>query len=718
MKALNTAFTKDSTKLDVNDVNRLTKLTLIFASKLPIQCFNQEQFNLCLSLLSRGLGYCDSHFPDNPLVPFEKMTDLFNNFVKRWYSDSVLKQCAMYYSDYLNEIKFWEGIISRYNFPKKFKWLSIIEKFLVTRFRAPNIPQQFIIDMFIHLHTKENYSHFLQEIFLKELTSRLQTIRPGKKKEFVKQLSLQLSQTGQLKKVNIIFSDILIKEEDNFNLNPIIHFVTWTSWDTYFSFLSYKNLDQFLSINARNMLEVASTQFFSLFEQINAFEITGTDLELISKNRDYFLLLSNILLKSKVCEYSVQDITIKLDLCLRMYNWILEQIKLLGYLNEFLDIIHNVNNEVLNAFLSLKLDKERIGDICNSDRDSYTFPNSPDINTIITFPQYASMCKSCKQLSNSRIIIRVFDTFVNEKRITMQTPFEIRRFYEELWKPALDFCINLLNKFNSETILISEMCKYFDGTETFETILNDLVALDYACTQIQTDKNNSNNLHKTCAKKIHLYFDLQQCSKAASLIIKLKNELLLASNFEIIENMKNIKHTFENKQLKEVNEKVIHVAINLTNLSKSNLDVIQAIIDRIDFIMWIRNNLKDLNELRTFVDIFLTTCGGNPVDVDRITCLSSVCTNFAPIIFQIDENTNYETLIARCRQVIESVERNKELTKLLRQVGENVTFWEEMKKTHGSVEETTLMQLDSIMNSGIFLLKVGESLNLCDIVTS
>ena len=139
-----------------------------------------------------------------------------------------------------------------------------------------------------------------------------------------------MSQTGQLKKVYSIFSDILINEEDNFNLNPIIHFVTWTSWDTYFSFLTYKNLDQFLSVDARNMLEVASTQFFSLFEQIKDFKIIGADIELISKNRDYFLLLTNILLKSKVCEYSVQDITIKLDLCLRMYKWILEQIKLLG----------------------------------------------------------------------------------------------------------------------------------------------------------------------------------------------------------------------------------------------------------------------------------------------------------------------------------------------------------------------------------------------------
>ena len=462
------------------------------------------------------------------------------------------------------------------------------------------------------------------------------------------------------------------------------------------------------------MLEVASIQFFSLFEQINSFKITAGDLELIKKNREYFLILTKILLDLQECGDSVHNITIKLDSCLIMYKWILEQISLLSYFNTFIDNIHNINSEMLSAFLSLKLEKECIGDICCPDGNTYIFTDSPDINAIITFPQYVSMCSACITLPDSRIIIRVFDQFINEKGISMQTPFDIKIFYEEIWKPAYDFSFNLLNKFNSETILISEMCKYFDGTESFDTIMKDLVALKNCCTQVQTDDRS---LNKTCTKKIHLYFDLQQCSDGANLIIKLKNELLLVSNFEIIENMKNIKHTFVNKQLKEVTDKVINVAMNLRNLSKSNLDVIQAIIDRIEFIMWIKTNLKDLNELKTFVDISLTTCGGNPVDVDRITCLSSVCTNFAPIIFQIAENTSYETLIARCRQVIESVERNKELTKLLRQVGENVRFWEEMKKSHGSVEETTLMQLDNIIKSGVFQLKIGESLNLCDIVS-
>ncbi|KAI6655290.1 E3 ubiquitin-protein ligase, partial [Oopsacas minuta] len=258
------------------------------------------------------------------------------------------------------------------------------------------------------------------------------------------------------------------------------------------------------------------------------------------------------------------------------------------------------------------------------------------------------------------------------------------------------------------------MCKYFTSTDTIEDIMKELIALNNGWNQSDIQVNN---FLMPCAEKIRQYFDLQQCSDGARIIIQLKNAFSIRGNFEMVEGLGNIKLTFQSKELSSVDSKVSDTARYLSSLTNSNLEVIKAIIDKIEFIKWIQTNLKDINELKTFIDISLTTCGGNPVDVDRITCLSSVCTNFAPLIFQVDENTSYETLIDRCKQVIESVERNKELTELLRQVGENVTLWEEMKQSHGSVEETTLVQLDSIIKSGVLCLKVGDSLNVSDVVS-
>ena len=718
MKFLKTALTKESSTLELTDVARLTKLTLLLTTKLTIPYFDEEQFKLCLTIISQGLTYCDSHQPSNLSISFNKFKQFFDNFVIKWIREHMFKN-ELTYDVLLKEIKFWEEIITNYLFPPSIKWLNMVEDYLVKKFRDTDmVKQQYIINIFIHLHSKEKYHTLLQEIFLKELTSRLQMINSGDKNAFVKQLYDELSKTGQLEKVNNIFSKILIDEKSNFDQNSINHFLTWTSWDIYFSFLCFNNIDKFLSEDARYMLELASTQFVSLLEQIFSSQITGVNLDAINDNKEYFLTLAKNILESKqISEYSFDDILKNFDLCMSMYNWVREQRALLMHLHTFLENLHDINSDSISTFLSFNLEQMRISDVCYAEEDSYLFSPFLEVNSITTSPQFSPISNVCVSLPKSRILFQVFDMSVNDKEISVKATFDINNFYEKIWIPAWDSCFLLLKQLSNGTILISDLCKYFDCSESNDTVFDDLVSFDSCCKKYKNVSYKANALLKSCAMKINLYSKLQKCSDAANLIIKLKGELLITENFEIVENMRNVKHNFHNKQLKEVDEQVSGIASNLADFSKSNLDVIQAIIDRIDFIMWIKNNLKDLNELKTFVDISLTTCGGNPVDVDRITCLSSVCTNFAPIIFQIDENTNYETLIARCRQVIESVERNKELTKLLRQVGENVKFWEEMKKTHGSVEETTLMQLDSIMNSGIFLLKVGESLNLCDILS-
>ncbi|KAI6654004.1 hypothetical protein LOD99_11468, partial [Oopsacas minuta] len=180
--------------------------------------------------------------------------------------------------------------------------------------------------------------------------------------------------------------------------------------------------------------------------------------------------------------------------------------------------------------------------------------------------------------------------------------------------------------------------------------------------------------------------------------------------------MKNATDVYYDKKISEMDDKVGDAAKNLEKLSSFNLDVIQAVIENIAFIRWVKENMIDLNEVKAFVDISLTACGGNPMETDRITCFSSVCTNFSPLIFGINENTSYETFITRCKQVIETVGKNEELTELLGQVGKNVTFWDETKRSHGAIEETTLLELDNLMKSGVFIMKVGGSFNLCDIV--
>ena len=49
--------------------------------------------------------------------------------------------------------------------------------------------------------------------------------------------------------------------------------------------------------------------------------------------------------------------------------------------------------------------------------------------------------------------------------------------------------------------------------------------------------------------------------------------------------------------------------------------------------------------------------------------------------------------VERCFSVVNT---NKDLIGMLKYVSENISFWEELKKSQGSLEEGALMQLDKI----------------------
>ena len=588
-----------------------------------------------------------------------------------------------------------------------------MEKQLTSRFADQKISQQFIIDLLLHLHNVDKQSHLLQEIFRKELTVRIQFIRSGERSNCVIQLSQQLSDPNQLPKLSKIFSKVLLDEEKAFEENSIEHFITWTSWTTYFGLLNSEDIDQILSKNAKSFLETASSILDTFVEEIHEISISARNLSKIHENIEYFSSLCQIVQSNDSSKLNHE----RLQQCFKINNWIVKQQELLTMFKGLLERLQNIYRKDIDELLATDLRSDPLNTICQLQNKELSFRYFPKINEIIEFPKFQPMCHVCDLISQSRITTKLFDDLSIKYGSLMKNSFDIEIFYQNIWVPAMNHSTELFLELADQTVLISTVCEYFACTDTDNTVISELNLLQSVVRYNGGGNQVDQDRLIFCVSKILQYFNLQQCSDGANLIIQLKETFGILENFEIFENLKDIKHTYQHKQLSCVNSKVSKVAEYLSSLSTANLEVIQAIIDRVDFIMWVRENLNDLNELKTFIDISLTTCGGNPVDIDRVTCLSSVCTNFAPLIFQINENTNYETLIARCKQVIESVEIKKDLTKLLREVGDSVKFWEEMKQSHGSVEETTLMQLDSIVKSGVFCLKVVESLNLSDIVS-
>ena len=717
---------KDKDKIAIQDINRLIKLTILFIKELPIHHVDEALFKLILDLLFNGITAAAHHSPDLLPISLDDSKYAFRTFFRSWIvkNKTTSYSTQIYYQDFEKIIQFLDDILMKYFIPPSLGWFELIEEFLNAQLQGKDLKlqQQYVVDIFILLHDKNEHSQYLQELFRKEITERIHVVNSGDRQMMIRLLSESLKGTGQLKKVSTIFSKILLNESKDFEKDPLRHFINWSSWGTYFQFLSSDEIRDFFSKDAFDMLFFASEQFFSIIDLIYHLKSTFRDVILIRENEKHFIDLVGVILHVKRdskqnMHYTTDDIRVKLQFCKDASNWVLEQSRLLLTLYQFFGQFKNINHEFLLEFLSLTLDKIRIDDICYHDGTKYIFREYHIINKLVNFPNLSQMEPITNPLLKSNIFVHIFDDILRKKGVTPETPFDIEFIYKEVWIPALEFSVQLVELFMQQNILISQACEYFKDLSDRDGIICELKSLDFACKLFLNHPLDDDNLLIPCVDKMQIYHNLSQCSLAAHLVIQLKNALSLSNDFQLIENLIDSKQTFLNKPLREVSEQVNITATSLRAITGDGIEVISAFVERIHFIEWVKRNMNDLNDVKTFVDISLSTCGGNPVDIDRITCLSSVCTNFAPLIFQLNENTTFDTLIARCKEVIASVEKNRELTKLLKQIGDSIVFWEEMKKSHGSVEETTIMQLDSIMRSGEFSIKMGNSLNINEILT-
>ena len=706
MECLCNCLTKD-TNFNFNDIYRLNLLTITFAVKLPVQYFNSHQFKLCLKLIS-NLNDCIFHLSEQTL-PIGKITNLFENFVIIWYQMNV--RCYNVSSEgFYTEIQFWEVLTTEYSFSKSDEWKDNVVKHLKHQFKDTYISREYIIHVLINRHIEDT----IKEILINELYSRLDNINSEERIVLVENLFNRFLEIDELEKLNKLLSKILIDEKENFEYNSEEHFITWILWITYFSLNGREDIKNILSEDANNMLEKARPKFSQLIDSINKISIHVSLLKEIVNKRDYFTSLATMFLQMDcTSESTFSEIYEDLNKCISLYEWLEEQRRLLNILNKFTGKFNMVDDEHIRLFLAESFDNHNMDRICNFEGESkILLLQHPEISDIINFAHFRSICKICSSIQDSSIIMRVFETVIHDKP-ALHKKFDISIFYETIWIPAWGICMTLCRKVSDESIIISEMCNYLDATENYETVESQLILLECGCELYQTDNSVVRPAPQSSVRKIHTFLSLLRCSQAATLICEMKEMFLIKSDFGVIEKMKNANQEYFQKQLSEMDARVEGIAISVASL---NIDTLRIIKENIHLFLWIRNNINDLNTVKIFVDISLANCGDNRVDIDRITCFSSVCTNFAPLIFGIDQNTSYERFISICMQIVDNFQKNKKMTKLLRQVGSNMRYWEELKQSHGAVEETTMSQLDNIIKCGIFNFNLEESFHLGDMI--
>ena len=698
-------------KYPLRELERVFRLTSKLSSRLNPTRLSEVLFYLILELFAHLSTAIQSLIPEN-ITPEDKQ--IISKFVNAWHNEKVLK-VRMELFEYKNEMNFLNKVIN-YSFPDSLQWSNYFMERLESILKTRNIPLSMFTNLFIYVHDKLGES--IKVIFRKEMIDRLKVSDANSRNDVMSQLkSLDPNQCAS---IDIIFMSILDHERDKFMANRLVHLLEWPSWGHYFELYSTKSgLFQHISDETKSLLDTALDTFLRLIKSICTYQIRIDDVTYLSDKRQRFISLAQLVLATNSeINHSIQEIGNAIQYCISATDWANIQLKRLKELEKLFNSITTFNCPIVQDFLAFNLPSEIvIAGFVEKQNDNFNFVNQPEINLIINSIHLQAICDSIQYLINSDIFSRTFNDKYLHSEVRGEKLFSFDSFFSQIWIPTINRVGIILSSCCDLSIRLFDVDRIFDKLRNYKEIFIELNNLSFGYHRAQVQTITSISKLPECGNSIALYFTIQDCYSAATKLLEVRDAFSIESKFQLIDDLRNFKHTLPNKPLSTIDSDFTYIVRTLIGFTNEHLRILDSILDKVEFINWVKHNMHDLNDLKTFVEIALSTSSGDDAETDRIMILHSVCTNFAPIIFYINKDTTYDYLIEKCIEIFKVVNTNTHLLGMLDHASKSISFWEELKRCQGSLEEGALMQLEKIVSSGIFHISTSESFDPMQMVS-
>ncbi|XP_052765375.1 E3 ubiquitin-protein ligase rnf213-alpha-like isoform X1 [Mya arenaria] len=267
----------------------------------------------------------------------------------------------------------------------------------------------------------------------------------------------------------------------------------------------------------------------------------------------------------------------------------------------------------------------------------------------------------------------------------------IREILELLWKPVSERYIYIKDSIASGNV---EFCEF---EQYIQPLQNDIAIIQDELVMCGIPKSTVDERIKQFLEKKHL----DTCNTGAEILNEIKQQNNLRGNFteidELVANFTNLKMKEWRKP--KVPEFLEQIDDKKTRCLKAYAECYQAV-------QWIRNSMgsggRDLN---VFVDLAMMSAGEVPINITKVQCLHSSATGYAPLLFHIQEDFGYVELIEKCEEVWKNLDKNPKLPEQLRDTSRELLWLEEIHKTHGAVETTSLKQAEMINKEGKYVLE-------------
>uniref|UniRef100_A0A8C3ET01 RING-type E3 ubiquitin transferase n=1 Tax=Corvus moneduloides TaxID=1196302 RepID=A0A8C3ET01_CORMO len=219
-------------------------------------------------------------------------------------------------------------------------------------------------------------------------------------------------------------------------------------------------------------------------------------------------------------------------------------------------------------------------------------------------------------------------------------------------------------------------------------------------------------------QQIQQYHEMHLTFDAAKIIAHVKESLGLSGDFSILENLLHIVSISDfgsTQKLDSISPELVQAKKLLQGITVPRRGCLRELAQQKEFVCWVREALKDINELKVFVDLASISAGENDMDVDRVACFHGTVHGYSSLLYELRQDSGFEDFMRCLQKLWRALDSDEALPEKLRASAQHLEWLKTVKESHGSVELSSLSLAAAINSRGVYVLRApadGQKVSL------
>ncbi|XP_074967750.1 E3 ubiquitin-protein ligase RNF213 [Phalacrocorax aristotelis] len=223
-------------------------------------------------------------------------------------------------------------------------------------------------------------------------------------------------------------------------------------------------------------------------------------------------------------------------------------------------------------------------------------------------------------------------------------------------------------------------------------------------------------------QQIQQYHEMHLTFDAAKIIADVKESLNLSGDFSVLENLLDITaklESYKTQKLDSISPELVDAKRLLQGITVNRRGCLRELAQQKEFVCWVREALRDTNELKVFVDLASISAGENDMDVDRVACFHDAVHGYFSLLYELRQESGFEDFMHCLMKLWRALDSDENLPKKLRASAQHLEWLKTVKESHGSVELSSLSLAAAINSRGIYVLRApgdGQKVSLDNVL--